>query len=288
MQSEKTILVVGGDLRYAYTARALADKCSVHALGLMRQLPGVHCADTPGELPGCDILVLPMPVSEDGVTVHAPYAASPVLLRDLLPLLHPGALVLGGRFGKAEDFFRMAGYETDDYSRREEFALFNAIPTAEGAVGILLDELPRTLYGASVLVTGYGRIGRFLAMLLCSFGAEVTVAARRSADRARAEMNGCHAIPVSALAEEIGRFDAVCNTVPVCILTADVLAAMREDALILDLASKPGGTDREAAQKLGRRFVWALSLPGRTAPVTAGQTIARTVMQMLAERGLAP
>ena len=44
----------------------------------------------------------------------------------------------------------------------------------------------------------------------------------------------------------------------------------------------------EAAQKLGRRFVWALSLPGRTAPVTAGQTIARTVMQMLAERGLAP
>ena len=168
----------------------------------------------------------------------------------------------------------MAGYETDDYSRREEFALFNAIPTAEGAVGILLDELPRTLYGACVLVTGYGRIGRFLAMLLRSFGAEVTVAARRSADRARAEMNGCRAIPVSALAEEIGRFDAVCNTVPVCILTADVLA--------------PGGTDREAAQKLGRRFVWALSLPGRTAPVTAGQTIARTVMQMLAERGLAP
>lgn len=288
MQSEKRILVVGGDLRYAYTARALARDCRVLALGLMRQAPGVCSAESPDELPGIDILVLPMPVSEDGVTVHAPYAGSPVLLRDLLPVLRPGALVLGGRFGKTDSFFRSAGFETEDYGNREEFALFNAVPTAEGAVGILLDELPRTLFGAQILVTGYGRIGRILTVLLKSFGAEVTVAARKSADRTRAETDGCRGIPFTALPEEIGRFDAVCNTVPACVLDETLLADLREDALVLDLASRPGGVDREAAQKLGRRVVWALSLPGRTAPVTAGDIIARTVMQVLGERGLVP
>ena len=56
---------------------------------------------------------------------------------------------------------------------------------------------------------------------------------------------------------------------------------MQSDALILDLASKPGGVDWDAAQALGRRVVWALSLPGKTAPFTAGEIIAKTILHML-------
>ena len=77
----------------------------------------------------------------------------------------------------------------------------------------------------------------------------------------------------------------ICNTVPAVLLTREVLSAVSPDALVLDLASKPGGVDWEAAKALSVRVVWALSLPGRTAPVTAGEIIARTVTDILTEGG---
>ncbi|MGI6030260.1 MAG: hypothetical protein ACOX7F_02015 [Eubacteriales bacterium] len=43
----------------------------------------------------------------------------------------------------------------------------------------------------------------------------------------------------------------------------------------------------EAAARLGRRCVWALSLPGRVAPVTSGLFIKETICNLLEERGRA-
>ena len=52
----------------------------------------------------------------------------------------------------------------------------------------------------------------------------------------------------------------------------------------MDLASKPGGTDFAAARRLGHRAIHALSLPAACAPETAGEALARTVCEILAER----
>ena len=56
--------------------------------------------------------------------------------------------------------------EPEDYYRREELAVGNAIPTAEGAVGIAIREYPGTINGAKCLITGFGRIGKNLAIIL--------------------------------------------------------------------------------------------------------------------------
>ena len=56
-------------------------------------------------------------------------------------------------------------------------------------------------------------------------------------------------------------------------------------ALIIDLASLPGGTDFAAAEELGLHAEHALALPGRCAPQTAGALIAQTVLTILEERG---
>ncbi len=74
------------------------------------------------------------------------------------------------------------------------------------------------------------------------------------------------------------------NTIPAPVLTEPVLAALRPGSLIVDLASKPGGTDFAAAQRLGHRAIHALSLPAACAPETAGEAVARTVCAILAER----
>ena len=48
----------------------------------------------------------------------------------------------------------------------------------------------------------------------------------------------------------------------------------------------PGGfVLYETAAKLNRRVVWALGLPAKAAPMTAGEIIARTVTDILNERG---
>ena len=68
------------------------------------------------------------------------------------------------------------------------------------------------------------------------------------------------------------------------VLTAAVLAALPKGCLIVDLASKPGGTDFAAAARRGHRAIHALSLPAACAPETAGEAVARTVQTMLQER----
>ena len=68
------------------------------------------------------------------------------------------------------------------------------------------------------------------------------------------------------------------------VLTEPVLAALRPGSLIVDLASKPGGTDFAAAQRLGCKAIHALSLPAACAPDTAGEAVARTVLTILRER----
>lgn len=73
------------------------------------------------------------------------------------------------------------------------------------------------------------------------------------------------------------------NTVPHTVVTEEVLAAMKKDAPLIDLASRPGGVDTMAASRLGIRVTSALSLPGKVAPVTAGKIIAKCLDKRLRE-----
>lgn len=283
----KTVLVAGGDLRYCCTARAFLPSYAVYALGFSRKYlpdPEITLLDSAADaVPLCDALVLPMPVSDDGVLVNAPFSRQNIPLSSLLPFLKPDALVFGGKFGAAREVFTDAGFPVIDYLASEELAACNAIPTAEGALQILLEEMPRTIDGSRILVLGFGRIGTRLACILHALGAKVTVAARQPADRSRAMMLGCDAVDFPRI--QAGDYDVLCNTVPAKVITEAVLTDLHPDALVLDLASKPGGVDLEVAKALGRRVVWALSLPGKTAPVTAGEIIAQTVGHLIEERG---
>jgi len=44
--------------------------------------------------------------------------------------------------------------------------------------------------------------------------------------------------------------------------------------------------DFDAAKELGIKVIWALSLPGKVAPVTAGEIIKGTVINILQELGV--
>ena len=167
---------------------------------------------------------------------------------------------------------------------REELTIRNAIPTAEGCIGILMAERSRTLWGSSILLTGFGPVGQALGVRLGALGAQVTAAARRPAQRALAESFGLRSVAIDRLGQLAPAFDTVVNTVPALVLNAEVLARLRPESLIVDLASRPGGTDFEAARRLGHRAIHALSLPAACAPETAGEAVAQTVCEMIGQR----
>ena len=169
--------------------------------------------------------------------------------------------------------------EPEDYYRREELAVGNAIPTAEGAVGIAIREYPGTINGAKCLITGFGRIGKNLAIILRGMGAEVFCAARKKADLMQMRAFGVQPLTYREISR---RFDLIFNTVPAKVLTSPVLMQQTRDTLIIELASAPGGTDLKRAEELHLHVIDAPSLPGRVAPKTA-EYIKEAVYNILEE-----
>ena len=73
------------------------------------------------------------------------------------------------------------------------------------------------------------------------------------------------------------------NTVPSFIFTRKVLSKHHKDTLFIELASTPGGFDKEAVSKLGLKLIPALSLPGKVAPKAAGNIIKDTIYNIMEE-----
>jgi dipicolinate synthase subunit A len=285
---QKTFAVVGGDLRQAWLAGRLAQKgYRVHTALLDREVelsPRVHKEEMLSKaVEPADVVVLPLPASVDGQRVNAPFAHRPAELKELFPMLG-GKLVLAGKTANLAQLAQQNGAELVDYFAREELAVLNSIPTAEGALELAMAELPTTIFGTRVLVTGFGRIGRVLCRLLVAMGAQVTVAARKYSDFAWIGIFGAKAVHTDSLAEASAHADLVFNTVPSLLFDQKVLSALPKEAVVIDLASKPGGVDFAAAGRLGVKTIWALSLPGKVAPISSGEAIMDTILNILDER----
>lgn len=292
--NKKTFAIVGGDLRQAYLANTLAGKergYKIYGMFLdkgIRLTDGIHRSnDVKLALPQSDVIILPLPMLDANGKINTPLSDDTLLLEECLDYIAPESVVLAGMAPRIiREKACERGIEIHDYYDREEFAILNSVPTAEGAVEIALSELPITLFGSTCLITGFGRIGKTLARLLCAFGADVRVVARKYSDLAWIKVYGCKAVHISDLGSQLKDVDVLFNTVPAIILGEDKLAKLGRHCLVIDLASKPGGVDFETAKNLGLKTVWALSLPGKVAPITAGEIILDTILNILGERGI--
>jgi len=285
-----TFTVAGGDTRFAMLCGILAgDGHEVRAFALdhAELPPAVKRTGSAAEAAeGCGCLILPLPVSRFGDVLNASLADDTHLVSELINCVPSDCLVCGGLPGETVlSHCRSKGLACADYFQREELTAVNAVATAEGAISVLMAETPMTLWQSRILVTGFGRIGRLLAHKLESLGAKVTVSARSCGDMAWIRAWGWDVLDTRALKGHLGHFDIIVNTVPAPVLDAELLSELKSGVLCLDLASRPGGIDLEAAGRLGVRTVWALGLPGEAAPLTAGAAIKDAVYNILKEQG---
>lgn len=269
MTKAKTFTVVGGDLRQAQMANTLAGRqigYNIYGMFLEKDVKLsrkiTQSRDVQLILPQSDIVVFPLPMMDSTGRINTPLSEDSITLEECLDYIACDTVVLAGMvptWAREKAFER--GIELLDYYEREEFAILNSVPTAEGAIQIALEELPITLFGSTCLITGYGRISKALAKLLCAFGADVRVVARKHSDLAWIKIYGCTPVHISELGNHLKDADVLFNTVPAMILGEEKLSRLSRHSLVIDLASKPGGVDFEMAKNLGLKVIWALSLP---------------------------
>ena len=298
--------VVGGDLRMLHLCRHLTSRGhAVSALGCGEDCLPPHAGDASpiricttlrGVTEGADVLILPLPATRDGVTVHCPRdPACTVTLEEIAALLRrqTGLCLYGGRLPDTLAAGELSPRVTDYYGD-ETLQLSNAYLTAEAALMTAMELTDTSLQGLSAAVLGYGRIGKALSRLLRGFGVEVTVCARREETLAEAAAEGYASLRLSPTAP-LGGFSPLCqgfpllfNTIPARIIPRELLASLDAGVLLIDLASAPFGVSdedvQEATARNGLRYLRAPSLPGSYAPRTAGEIIADCILADLIRR----
>lgn len=269
------IAVIGGDRRMSAVARSFREM-------------GIECTIAATENEEADVLkavrdsavtVLPLPCQKGGI-LNAPTSNEKIYVDDIFAAGARKTFFVGGTLPR--DLPNSA-----DYSLREDFLLKNAVLTAEGAIEIALRESDISLFGASAVIFGYGRIGARLASLLNAFGARVTVVARRSESRTLAEISGHNAVGFESTETVLKDADVVFNTVPFQFLGKAELTCLKSSSLVIDLASAPYGISEEDKRFCDVKIITASGLPGKTAFESAGRIVFETVLAILRERGMA-
>lgn len=285
---EKSIAVVGGDLRVIKLIEMLVKdgyKVYTYALENSEELLSMDtvemCPTLEETVKECKVVVGPLPLSSDRKRISAPFGRNDVTLEEFIECLDGKKLIAGNIIIKDE--LEEKGIESIDLFRREEFTVLNTIATAEGTIQLAMEETSRTVHGSNVLVMGFGRIGKVLANMLDGIGAKVYCEARKDEDIAWIKAYGYNPIHLNDLNEHLGKFDIIINTIPFQVLDKDRLELVNPEVVIIDIASNPGGVDRFAAKQKGIKLIWALSLPGKVAPISSAEFIKETIYHILEE-----
>lgn len=272
MCADESFLILGGDKRFNYTADFLKNAG-------FKVETAESVKDLFEKLKLARRVVLPLPLSRDGVNLNAPQTDEKISLAEIFSLIPKNAKVFAGMI--TDSSYRLLneyGLEYYDYYKSEELLYENAVITAEGIIQIISEELPVTINGAHFCVSGFGRVGKLTAAKLKLLGGEVTVAARKASGRLQAQSLGCAAVTFEELGKPAGNFDCIINTVPAIVITDDVLSKLKKDCLLIETASKPGGFSKSAEKKAG--YINTGSLPGKTAPESAGRIIGKVILEL--------
>jgi len=282
----KSIGIIGGDLRIIKLAEMIEkDGYSVYTYGIekMENADLKKCDTLEQVIKNSDIIMGPVPLSSKGTNINSPFSDETISLEQLQDSISNKVFIAGNIKPNVYEALQEKNNIVIDILKREELAVLNAISTAEGAIQVAMEETSQTIHGSNVLILGFGRIGKILAKMLDGMGAKVACEARKNSDLAWIKAYGYEPIPIANLKENLNRFDVIINTIPYIILDKDNLENVRKDVLLIDLASNPGGVDKDAIKEKKIKFIWALSLAGKVAPVTSAEFIKETLYNIFSE-----
>lgn len=283
MKKINSFIIIGGDSRQLYMAdylETLGYEVSIYGLPEKSR----RCiSDLKTEIDSKDAVILPLPVTKDGKYLFSVVPMKETI-DEIIAYIKPEQSVFAGMINKGlESKINKKGGVIYDYFRREEVTVMNTVPTAQGILKAMIDNIEYTIFASQCAIFGYGRVAKITADILSSIGADITVCARKYGDLALAETKGFESCMINDFYKIAHKFNIIINTVPSLVIDRKILDNVRSDCLIIDVASAPFGTDFAAAYELGLNAIQCSSLPGKVAPKTAGKIIADGVLNIIKE-----
>ena len=283
-------LILGGDLRSLHLYDILqkeGNKVKISGFSEYKneQKPVIqNILELEKALENTEIVIGPIPCCGNGDNLNAPFNSKYISVEDVLEHMNEDQIFIAGRISwNIIEKAKSRNIKIFDILERDEMAILNAIPTAEGAIQIAMEKMKIVLHGSNALVLGYGNIGKILAKMLHGIGTNVHITCRKYSDAALIRSYGYESLSYGQLADNLNKMDVIFNTVPSLVLDKGNLRYINEDCVIIELASKPFGIDQQECRKEGLTITWAPSLPGKVAPVTAADYIRETICNIVNE-----
>lgn len=280
--------VIGGDARQLEIIRKLTELDAKLYLVGFEQLDHAFTGAVKEKIDEFDFsqmdaIVLPVPGTSLDGQVETIFSNEKVFITQKMLSLTPKHCTIYSGISNSflDDITMKADRKLIQLFERDDVAIYNSIPTVEGTLMMAIQHTDFTIHGSNVSVLGLGRVGMSVARTFHALGAKVKVGARKSEHIARITEMGLIPFHLQDLQKEVYDVDICINTIPALIVNASVISKMPTNTLIIDLASKPGGTDFRYAEKRGIKALLAPGLPGIVAPRTAGQILANVLSQLL-------
>jgi dipicolinate synthase subunit A len=290
MLTDLQIAVIGGDARQLEVIRKLTELDAKLTLIGFEQLDHGYTGATKklineANFEEYDAILLAIPgTNHEGIVDTIFSNEKVVLTKELLNKTPKHCTIYSGISNPyLDDITSSTNRKLVKLFERDDVAIYNSIPTVEGTIMMVIQHTEYTIHNSKVAVLGLGRTGMSVARAFHNLGAKVKVGARKSEHLARILEMGLKPFELKDIETSLKDVDVVINTIPYLILKASVISKLQSHTLIIDLASKPGGTDFRYAEKRGIKALLAPGLPGIVAPKTAGQIIANVLSQLLKE-----
>lgn len=287
-----TVAVLGGDLRMLEHMRlARLAGAKVQHYGSIPGAEGASGAPQAASLTdairGARIISCPIPGLGADDELYAKFTDEKLrLTTDVLKGAARGAMILTCySTPRLDQWAQAASVKIIPYADDDALSILHAVPTAEGAIRVAIENTEDTLLGMDVLCIGLGRVGISVAQAFEGMKSRVALAARSPAQLARAWAMNTRPIELRDLKSHIGNFGLIVSSTSGRVLDQELLAATRSDVVIIDLCSPPGSVDFEAAKTLGRKVIWARAQAGR-APRRAGADEWQVLMRIVREQTL--
>ena len=281
--------VIGGDLRLCSLAKMISkDKNTVSVFAMenskeiMEDKTIKKCESIEEAIEKSEIIVGSIPFLKSNGEMYTSFSDKIIRVEEFTKKKNKDKIFIAGNISNlAKEKLEKSYERVIDIMKKEELVILNTIATAEGTIEVAIQNTDTIIHGSNVLILGFGRVAKEVANKFHGLSAKVTCAARKNTDLAWIKTLGYEAVNINKLSEDLKKYDIIINTVPQMIIDKEEMQFMRQNVLLIDLASSPGGININDAKKMNLKFVWALALPGKVAPVTSAEFIKDTIYNLI-------
>ena len=266
-----TFFIIGGDFRNFILAQSLAkdgNKVSIYGFEKLKENFNEKIdlikEGNLNEIKNSDIIIGPIPFSRDDVTINMTYSDKKISISEIEDLLKNKAVFVGNINNKLKEDWESKNIKVIDIMQKEEFVVLNVIPTVEATIEIIMkNNQNKIINGMECLIMGFGRIGKVLAHKLQGLVENCTCLVTNEVEKAWTIAYGYKNVDLNYIKNKpsnLSKYDIIINTIPQ-ILLKEELRNVNKETLLIDLASKPYGIDRDIVKRENLNFIEALGLP---------------------------